>query len=345
MDNKDVQSTTSKSVRRFALFVLLILVATMAAMVWKWAERRGYIADMEHSFTQYLADADVFSSRSRGLLAEIEAGKAETEQRLEQLAASLLASEDQLPMVEKLDEEGIGNKSDVWILGAVERLIISSDRYLQLTGDVRSTLASLEYALELLRSGSVSGSSELDSILDKNIEQLRTLVAVDIPGIYQDIEALSAQMDDLPLAMDARLIEIDWAAKQWDFPESTVWYRYLSEVWQDFSQLIKVEKLSDPDMPLLSHSQAHLLRENIKLQLTLAKLALLIRDGDSFRSALETVVNWVSRYYDTQNQSVENMQGELSRLADIRIGSRLPDLKEALEAVRHDQLMLKGEDE
>src|SRR5690606_10524702 len=104
-------------------------------------------ADMEYSFVQYLADADVFSNRSRRMLAEIEAGKAEAEQRLTRLAENMLAPREQYPAIVKLsDDEDADSKSDIRILGAAERLIVSAEQHLQMTGDIRSALASLEYA-------------------------------------------------------------------------------------------------------------------------------------------------------------------------------------------------------
>src|SRR5690606_35345946 len=116
-------------------------------------------------------------------------------------------------------------------------------------------------------------------------------------------------------------------------------------ILQDLRQLVSVEKSESPDVPLLSHSQAKLLRENIKLQLTLARLALLTRDESSFRSTLITAVDWMNQYFNTQDQSVKDMLETLGRLSEVKFVSHFPELRESPEAVNREQLMLKGDGE
>jgi uroporphyrin-3 C-methyltransferase len=344
--NKNTQLKTSKPARRLAIFVLLILLFAVVIMTWQWAEKRGYIADTKNFLTQYLDDADVFSNRTRKIIAEIESKRTETEQQLNQLAASLLASDNQRLAAETLINEDVDSRSDAWILGTVKHLIVFSDQHLQLTGNVHAAIATLEHALELLQTSEVLGSSKLSAKLTSDIEQLKMSSNVNILHIYQDIEAYFVQVDVLPLAMETQLIKINLAGKLSNLSESSVWHRYFNEVLQDFRQLVSVKKSENPNVPLLSHYQAKLLRENIKLQLTLARLALLTRDESSFRSVLITAVDWMNQYFDTQDQSVKDMLETLDRLSEVKFESHFPDLRESLEAVNREQLMLKkGEDE
>jgi len=344
--NKNTQLKTSKPARRLAIFVLLILLFAVVIMTWQWAEKRGYIADTNNFLTQYLDDADVFSNRTRKIIAEIESKRTETEQRLNQLAASSLASDNQRLAAETLINEDVDSRSDAWILGTVKHLIVFSDQHLQLTGNVHAAIATLEHALELLQTSEVLGSSKLSAKLTSDIKQLKMSSNVNILDIYQDIEAYFVQVDVLPLAMETQLIKINLAGKLPNLSESSVWHRYFNEVLQDFRQLVSVKKSENPNVPLLSHSQAKLLRENIKLQLTLARLALLTRDESSFRSVLITAVDWMNQYFDTQDQSVKDMLETLDGLSEVKFGSHFPDLRESLEAVNREQLMLKkGEDE
>lgn len=344
--NRDKRSATSKSARRLALFTLLLLVMALAAMTWKWAEDRGYIANFEYALIQYLTEADVFSNRTRTLIAEVESRKSETERQLNQLAASLLAIDNQRSATDKLDQVFSDNDTpDGRILGAVKRLIMFSDQYLQLTGDVRAALASLEQASELLQASEVLKASKLSDTLARDIDQIRAATTVDIADTYQRIEALAVQVEHLPLAMDNRLIPVDMIGSLPDSPASSLWQRYRNEVLQDIFRLVKIEKVAYPNVPLLSNSQTYLLREHVRLQLTLARLALLTRDESNFRSSLKTATDWMDRYFDTEAQSVENTLKELEQISAINISIRLPDLRESLEAVDHEQLMLKGEDE
>ncbi|WP_350282398.1 uroporphyrinogen-III C-methyltransferase [Nitrosomonas sp.] len=332
--NKHTQTSTPGLARRLALFILIILILAVAVMLWNWAGKQGYIAAMEHSLTKYLADADVFSNRSRKMLDELEARKAEVEQRLNLLEENLQADPAFSPAVVELPaDEGNGTRSDAWILGAVERLIVATDRQLRLTGDVRSALVLLKYAYELLQSSDTLGTSKLTVILTGEIERLETQPVVDVSEISRDIDTLAAQIEMLPLAMEAHLISIDLSEKYKDVPESEWWQRYLREIGEDLSRLVKIEK-TDQGIPLLAPSQAHLLKENIGLQLILARFALLTRDEEGFGSAVKSASDWIQRYFDIEAQSVRDVLKELERLASIDIGSRLPDTEKLLKAVR-----------
>lgn len=337
------QTPASRSTRRLAIFILLILLAAAVVMLWKWAEKQGHISKIEHSFTTYLADADVFSNRSRKMLAELELDKTELEQRLNRLEERLQAANE--PSVIAASElHGDSNNPEAQILGAVERLIVAADCCLQLTGDVRSALDLLRYAQELLLSAKVSDASQLNELLTGDIEQLEALMAVDIQEINRDIQALVAQIDNLPLLMDDSLIAVDPLSEQ-DTRKSHPGLRYLDEIGRDLSRLIKIEKIKDPEIPLLSPSQIYLLKENTRLKLMQARLALLTRDEDSFHAAVKTAESWIRQYFDAEAGSVTEVLKNLEKLTNINIGSQLPNLGEILGIVYHNQLMLKGESE
>ncbi len=204
---------------------------------------------------------------------------------------------------------------------------------MRLTGDVRSALVLLKYAYELLQSSDTLGTSKLAVILTGEIKRLETQPVVDVSEISRDIDTLAAQIETLPLVMEAHLISVDLSEKYEDIPESEWWQRYLREIGEDLGRLVKVEK-TDQGIPLLSPSQAHLLKENIELQLIVARLALLARDEEGFGSAVKSASDWIQRYFDIEAQSVKDLLKELERLAGIDIGSRLPDTEKLLKAVR-----------
>lgn len=342
--NKHTQTPTSGSARRLALFILITLILAAAAMLWNWAGKQGYITAVEHSLTKYLADADIFSSRSRNMLNELEAKQAEIGQRLNHLEGSLQAA-GSLPVIAgKLPaNESSGTRSGIWVLGMVEQLIVLSDRQLRLTGDVHSALDSLKQAHELLQSSTVLGSSKLNAMLAGEIGQLEAQPAVDISGIVQDIEKLAAQIDTLPLATEAHMASIDLFGQHDDASEPGWWSRYLHEIGADLGRLIKIEKTTDPGLFLLSPSQTRLLKENIRLQLMLARLAVLTRNESDFDAAMKSAAGWIQCYFNTETQLVRDVLGELERLAGTNIGSRLLDIGSLLEVVHHDQFIMKGE--
>jgi len=344
--NKHTQTTTSGSARRLAFFILIILILAMAAMLWNWAGKQGYIDAAKHSLTKYLIDADIFSNRSRQMLDELGATKSEIEQRLNYLEDSRQVAQNFLQVIEKSAlNKGTNTQSDIWILSTVEHLTLLSDRQLQLAGDVHSALALLKHAQELLQSSTAPGISNLNTLLNGIVEQLEIQSAVDVHEISRSIERIAAQIDNFPLAVEAHMKSIDIFGKHEDISISGWWPHFLQEIDRDLGQLIKVEKVINPGVELLSPTQVLFLKENIRLQLMLARLALLIRDEESFDSAIKSASGWIQRYFNTEVQLLRDTLTELGRLAGTDIALQLPDAGVFLDAIHHDQRVIKGEGE
>ena len=73
-----------------------------------------------------------------------------------------------------------------------------------------------------------------------------------------------------------------------------------------------------PEVPLLAPSQTFFLRENLKLRLLGARLALLSRDQTSYKADLKAAREWIIRYYDTREKSVGNALGDAAQPARER---------------------------
>jgi uroporphyrin-3 C-methyltransferase len=80
------------------------------------------------------------------------------------------------------------------------------------------------------------------------------------------------------------------------------------------------------------------LRENLKLRLLTARLALLAHDETNFRHELKTVQLWTTRYFDTQAPVTSDWLTAQQKLAAIPLNIDLPDLTPSLQAVRNYRL-------
>ena len=179
--------------------------------------------------------------------------------------------------------------------------------------------------------------SPLRKIILKDIDLLRTARHVDTVGISLRLDNLASAVETLPLAMEIRPPETSPAPEQMLAGES-VWLRFAREVWGDMKQLVRIQNMNKPDLPLLSPSQTYFLRENLKLRLLSARHALLVRDEASFKTDLKAALDWVSRYYDNKAKPAISMLEALRQLHDSEIGIELPDISASLDAVRNYRL-------
>jgi uncharacterized protein HemX len=145
-------------------------------------------------------------------------------------------------------------------------------------------------------------------------------------------QALGA-VDTLPLAMDERLPAParDTATSPADVP---AWRRLLRDVWDDLKQLVRIESSDRPAAPLVPAAQQYYLRENLKLRLLTARIALLSRNDASFAADLTAVDGWIKQYFDTRARPVQMVQATIKQLSGTPLPGEMPDLSRSLEALR-----------
>jgi uroporphyrin-3 C-methyltransferase len=75
-------------------------------------------------------------------------------------------------------------------------------------------------------------------------------------------------------------------------------------------------------------------RENLKLRLLNARLAVLTRDEAGYREDLRVSQAWIRRYFDTRSKSAQGVLAQMRQLASASISFEPPSIAESIEAVR-----------
>jgi len=108
--------------------------------------------------------------------------------------------------------------------------------------------------------------------------------------------------------------------------------------WQalldELSQLFQVSRVDAPDVVLLAPEQRYFVRENLRLTLLSARLALLARAEPLFRADLDRAIHSLESYFDPRNRGVANAVAALKQLRQSTISVELPSLGDTLSAVR-----------
>ncbi len=76
------------------------------------------------------------------------------------------------------------------------------------------------------------------------------------------------------------------------------WDRIATQVWAETRALLRVTRIDDPQAMLVAPEQAYFLRENLKLRLLNARLALLSRQFDVAQGDLRESLGALERYFD-----------------------------------------------
>lgn len=104
-------------------------------------------------------------------------------------------------------------------------------------------------------------------------------------------------------------------------------------IWHETRNLIRVTQINRPEGMLISPEQSFFLRENIKLRLLNARLALLSRQTVIATNDLQEVEASLPRYFDTQSRKTQLLRSMLADVAKQSTQTTVPRPDDTLAAL------------
>lgn len=89
----------------------------------------------------------------------------------------------------------------------------------------------------------------------------------------------------------------------------------LLQFWGEVRSLVRVTRVDDPDAALLAPDQAFFVRENVKLRLLNARLALMSRQFDIAQADLRDAQSMIDRYFDRSSRRVVLASDQVRQIA------------------------------
>lgn len=317
-----------------AAFALLLALAAAGFSAWQAYESRRVAAELELELARKLAEIKTIGSDSRRLSTGARDVARDVEARLGQMEARLVGIQSQRLAMDSLYQE-LSLSRDEWTLAEVEQILLVASQQLQLASNVKAALIALEAADARLARSDRPQLTQLRRVVAEDIERLKASPFVDVTGIGLKLERIIASIDEMPLAIETRPVVVADAGSN---STTDGWRLMLAEVWTDLRSLVRIERVESPSGPLLPPDQAFFLRENIKLRLLGARLALLARDEISYKADLAVATEWFTLYYDATATSVTSAVEALDQLAQSDIRIELPNVGASLDAVRNYRL-------
>ena len=231
----------------------------------------------------------------------------------------------------------------------------------QLTGSAEPLLAALKSAEQRLVRAGQPRLSPVQRAIVKDSERIKSAALTDVPALLLRLDELVRLTDDLPVAnavlvadQPAALAPADSGALAPKSPNaitpaapvSNSWWRFVDgqalQEWsaralaglrEEAKSLLRVSRIDRPEAALLAPEQAYFLRENLKLRLLNARLALLSRQTEAARSDLSSAQTSLQRYFDASSRKTQAALAALQQAqVQLRTGE-LPRLDETLAAL------------
>ena len=320
--------------RSWPLAALFLL--TLGLLAWQWIASQQRFNALEHALAERLAtlQAEGEEGRVAGRRAGDDLRAALT--KLNLLENKITVSQNQQLALETLYQE-LSRNRDEWYLADIEQMLSIASQQLQLAGNVRAAMVALEAADARLQRLDQPQLIGLRKVINEDIERLKALPYVDMVGMSLQLDALTRQVDGLPLEAERRTRAAQAPAAP---APGGPFGQFFADVWHEVKQLVQVRRVDDSRPELLAPSQAYFLRENLKLRLLSARLALLQRDEADYHADLAAAQSWLRQYFDTSDPNARRALDALAQLAASAIRVDLPDITASLNAVRDYKLSM-----
>lgn len=315
---------------------LIVALLALGLAGWQWVETRLRLADTQQELARRLSESDALARESRALARQAHEQLAALQEKYGELEAKFAESKSQQAALENLYQD-LARGRDESALAEVEQGVTLAAQQLQLAANVQGAVLALQSADARLAGTGRPQFIGLRKVLARDLDRLRALPQIDLPGMNGQLESVIAAVDALPLAVDGRPRDerkpaapaVAASAVSPDF-----WRQLAGEFWGELRGLIRIQRFDRDEPALLAPQQVFFLRENLKLRLLNARLALLARDQWTFRNELKQALSWLERYFDGRDPALQTAQRALRQLAASEINSELPNLNESLSAIR-----------
>jgi uroporphyrin-III C-methyltransferase len=335
-------------------FIAIGLGLLALLLVVEWWAAHSELHSLREEMARRLQTSDVSNSETKLIVKSAQEGMKELQAKVAVLESKQVEAQSQQLALEQLYQD-LSKNRDEWALSEIDQMLSTASQQLQLAGNVQGALIALQNADKSLSRADKPQFITIRRAIARDMDKLKAFPSVDVTGIALRLDSAISQIDNLPLLSDEKpAIPVSQPKKSHRAPikasDSTAsrssagadwfasmqdkWDSWTNEMWTELKQLIRVRTVDNPEALLLSPTQAYYARENLKLRLLNARLALLSRNESAFRSDLIAAQDTISKYFDTRSKQTQTVQVLLKQVQGSNLALEMPTLAESLNAVR-----------
>lgn len=353
--------TVNHAPRRGGWLIWVVLVAVVAAVAALQVRNERLARDVREraQLNEALAqEMRVLSRADQDAVAQLQ-------QKFGALDVRTAETRDRQAALEQASQDLLRNRDD-WQRAEIQRSLEVANEQLQLTGNVAGALATLQAIDVRLATMDKPQFNAVRHGVARDIAKLKAMPSLDLSGAALRLDDAINAVDTLPLVSSAAPLEAEQAAQAphaasakspkagkahavaaasapavsasagtgWSAGVRAWWGRLWGDVRSELGQIVQVRRVDQTEALLLSADQAWFLRENLKLRLMNARLALLSRNDSVFRADLGRADTLLARYFDTQSPRVTTVQNLLAQVRTTVGTLQVPTLADSLAAVR-----------
>jgi uroporphyrin-3 C-methyltransferase len=315
----------------------LAVLAGFAVLLVLWLFTYNRINGLQGELVRELGQAGEYGKESRQIAGQAQQAVRDLDFKVSMLESRLSETQNQRLALEALYLE-LSRSRDERVLAEVEQILLAGSQQLQLAGNLKAALIALESADSRLQRADSAQFTGLRRAIARDIERLKSAPFVDVVGMSVRLDALAHQVGGMALAMYERPAQ-EAAPALAPPAHEAVLVRVAREAWQDLRSLVRIQRVESAEVPLVSPTQEFFLRENLRMRLLSARIALLARDETAFKADVRSAQEWLRRYFDVRETQVNAALASLKQLSEMQVSIDLPRALESVDAVRNQKLV------
>ena len=266
-------------------------------------------------------------------LAQLESANKATQDKIAQVEELINAKSHELvglqSQINKVSAQANAQQPTDWLFSESDFLLNNALRKLVLDNDVDTAVSLLKLADETLAKVNNSQSAAIRSAINQDLKQLLSVAGVDQNSVMQKLSQLANTVDELPV-LDVNFGDDQNATKLSD--SLSDWAENAEKSATSFlNHFIRISPKHGADRKeLLAPNQDIYLRENIRLRLQLAIMAVPRQQNELYKQSLEAVASWIRSYFDTNAEVTQSFLKSVDELSELSIYVDVPSQLQSL---------------
>ena len=266
-------------------------------------------------------------------LAQLESANKATQNKIAQVEELINAKSHELvglqSQINKVSAQANAQQPTDWLFSEADFLLNNALRKLVLDNDVDTAVSLLKLADETLAKVNNSQSAAIRSAINQDLKQLLSVAGVDQNAVMQKLSQLANTVDELPV-LDVNFGDDQNTTKLSD--SLSDWAENAEKSATSFlNHFIRISPKHGADRKeLLAPNQDIYLRENIRLRLQLAIMAVPRQQNELYKQSLEAVASWIRSYFDTNAEVTQSFLKSVDELSEVSIYVDVPSQLQSL---------------
>lgn len=338
------------------LMTVVVSVAALASSYLTWQSFSGLRAAVGQRMQS--AEAEVtplreLSSETAGRLNALQSRLSGAEQRISELNLQRTQLEELMLSVSRSRDETL-----VQDLGSALRFAVQQA---QLMGNPQPLIAALQVGIERIEAAANPRLAGVRDAMKNDLDVMQTETNTDVSLVVRDLARLTRDVNKIAMRDTEpptdRTVTSDADTSAAPSPAiglatdpasttvapslldqavtsvSSVWHSLSQAFVAQASQLVRVRAVAPTDELMLSPENAWVLRENLKLRLLSARLAVLSGQKQTALADISAVLQGIALYADAAAPSVVGLVGELQQLQTTIAALHVPIPQSTLAAL------------